>query len=193
MTAEPFTYKGKTYIPRPLRISPLIAREHGCPPGCAACCPKFSLDYLPFEERPEGLHPRTVYKDKIVYSDMQTPGWHCKHVNDVTGRCTIHGKQPFSCDFEAVRFHLTVLEGKNNRIDVSPFGRAWALKRIDGERGAWCTFSESNESGAKDSYRKISRLKEWMEYFEMPHKIDPILNYIEQGVWKNNMPLILPA
>ena len=54
VTGEEFTYKGKTYKPRPLRISPLIFRGYTCPAVCGACCTRFSLDYLPQERHPTG-------------------------------------------------------------------------------------------------------------------------------------------
>lgn len=52
---ERFSYAGETIQPKPLIVSPTLFRGFICPPNCGACCPRFSLDYLPDEEHPEGL------------------------------------------------------------------------------------------------------------------------------------------
>lgn len=197
----PFEYGGKVYEPRPLRVSPLLARGLGCPPGCAGCCPRFSLDWLPFEDMPrDDIPKRTVMVNKklyIVHSDMQKPGWHCKNVihtegTAMNGRCGIHGKQPFSCDFEIIRLkHFNALGGDPNQILTAPFGRAWAMLRVDGERGALCEVTEETRLNAFEAARKLRRLAGWMEYFEVPHKVGAVVEYLENGGWILNAPLIV--
>jgi len=77
VTAETFTFRGKTYHPKALRVSPGVFRGFTCPAGCAGCCPRFSLDYLPTERRPQfdlGHIEREVEfngKTFTIVSDMQ--------------------------------------------------------------------------------------------------------------------------
>lgn len=189
-----FSYKNKTYEPKQLRVSPLIARGLICPPSCAGCCPKFSLDYLPFEDLPYKIPLREVIingRSFIIHSDMQNPGWHCKNVIQKTGRCRIHGKQPFSCDFEIVRMKHFNEIGSPNQVLTAPFGRAWALLRIDGERGALCEIVPVDHTQAIEAARKFKRLAKWMEFFAIPHKVDPVVAYLEKHQYETNQPIII--
>jgi hypothetical protein len=193
-TTLPFVYKGKEYLPRPLRVSPSLARGLGCPPMCAGCCPRFSLDYLPFEDKPYDLTERKVVvngKPFVVHSDLQDAGWHCKNVIKETGRCGIHGKQPFSCDFEIIRMKHFNSIGAPNQLLTAPFGRAWQLLRVDDVRGALCEVTPISDENAQEAARKLSRLKEWMTYFELPNKVAPVIDWLEQGEYHSNRPLII--
>lgn len=194
VNAAPFTYKRKTYDPRPLRVSPALARGLICPPQCAGCCPRFSLDYLPFEDVPYALPSRQIVvngKEFAVLSDLQEPGWHCKNVDMITGRCVVHGKQPFSCDFEIVRTKHFTSANISNQLLTAPFGRAWALKRVDDERGALCEITPVSYQNAQEAARKLRRLARWMEYFEVPHRIDPITLWLERGDYQSGKPLLI--
>src|SRR5688572_14476998 len=106
VAAEPFTYKGKTYSPKPLRVSPLLFRGYTCPAGCGACCTRFSLDYLP---EPVEKHPYVLAKRMVEFDGRHIEIWsdgqddhqdhHCRNLRKNDGRCQIHGTHPFSCDF----------------------------------------------------------------------------------------------
>lgn len=199
VAAEPFTFRRKTYEPKTLRVSPLIFRGYTCPAGCAGCCPRFSLDYLPTERRPQfdlghitrevEFNGRTV---KIV-SDMQQDhdAPKCRHVNYADGRCGIHGLQPFSCDFEVLRFLEMADPDRPNNLTSKLFGRGWAMMRVDGERGALCEMTPADEESLRDNLRKLKRLREWCDYFGLKHRMDPIIEWIASG--PHDKPLIVEA
>lgn len=52
VTNVSFSYKKTLYMPKPLKVSPLLLRGVLCPEGCGGCCARFSLDYLPAEKTP---------------------------------------------------------------------------------------------------------------------------------------------
>ena len=180
ITTHPFTYKERVYEPSPLRVNNLFLRGFTCPPICGGCCPTFTLDYIEKEAKPYELEQRVIDfngKPVIVWSDKQeeNKGSRCKNLNKDDGRCGIHGKQPFSCDFELIRFihhkdHWTV----NERL----FGRGWAMKRVDGGTGALCTITPPTSETALDVARRIERLCEWADYFGLEnHKAKVLLRY----------------
>lgn len=188
ITRSPFTYKGKGYAPKDLIVSPLLFRGFTCPESCGGCCPRFSLDYLPEEQQPYGLAERIVkihhpYGDITVpiYSDEQTDhqNHHCRNLIKDNGRCGIHGRQPFSCDFELIRCihyeHKTVLTQKL-------FGRGWAFLRTDGERGARCEMTPVDKETIKESIRKLIRLKTWAEHFKITHCLNCVIRWAEKGI-----------
>jgi len=189
VAAEPFTFRGKEYTPKPLRVSPLIFRGFTCPAGCAGCCPRFSLDYLPTERRPFNdmmHHKRKVeFNDREVdiISDLQEDhcGAKCRNVNYADGRCAIHGLQPFSCDFEVIRFLEFAAPDKPNHLTSKLFGRGWAMMRVDGERGALCTMTPADEESVRDNLRKLKRLREWAEHFGLRHRMNPIIEWVATG------------
>jgi Fe-S-cluster containining protein len=192
----PFVWKNKEYRPRTLRVSPHLARGLSCPPMCGGCCPKFSLDYLPFEDKPYDLVEREVTilgKTFSVFSDTQKGNYtsRCKNVRLDDGRCSIHGKQPFSCDFEIIRVkHFNDLT-MPNQVLTAPYGRGWQLFRVDNKMGALCGIEDATQENANEAARKLRRLKGWMEYFEIPHKCDRAIAYLENGEWKNNQPIFI--
>lgn len=197
VTAEPFTYKNETYHPRPLYVSPLLLRGYTCPEGCAACCPRFSLDYLPKEKRPYKMPGRTIsiaignqHHEIQLYSDMQSEhsNYHCKNLIHENGRCGIHGTHPFSCDFELIRFMTAQPKPdaivKNSRMQnvltQKLYGRAWNMKRVDNERGTLCEMTTPDEASKKEVVRKLRRLAQWLEHFQIKkHKVQQILDWVE--------------
>lgn len=185
ITSHPFTYKGKTYEPAPLRVSPGLLRGFTCPAGCGGCCPKFSLDYLPYEAMPYEMTERIVNfngKEISVFSDMQKDNKHfkCKNLDLDTGRCGVHGRQPFSCDFELIRF---INRQGTWYINEQLFSRGWAMRITDGGTGAKCTITEATVETAMDVARRIERLSEWADYFGLEnHKASGILAWIGQNL-----------
>lgn len=182
MTIEVFEFRGKQYKPRALSISPLIFRSLGCPAKCGACCPRFSLDYLPSEWH-EGLDERVVQfngREFKLFSDMQNTheNHHCQHLDMNNGRCKIHGEHPFSCDFEILRFFQFADESKPHRLSTQHYGRAWQMLRVDGERGTLCTIDANDvEAARSEVVRKLKRLKEWTDYFELKTKLEQIISW----------------
>ena len=181
ITAEEFTYKGKLYSPRRLRVSPLLLRDFECPSNCAACCPVFSLDYLPDERKPYKMKSRQIEFNKrsvCVYSDRQVlnKSTHCRHVDKTNARCKIHGLQPFSCDFELIRFVISTKV--QNQMLVRHYGRAWNMLRYDGHRGTLCKILD-NKRNPKEAIRKLARLDQWAYHFGIKTKIPSIIKHIE--------------
>lgn len=203
VASEPFEYKGKVYNPKPLQVSPLIFRGFTCPAGCGGCCPRFSLDYLPYEPLPEGvnLEPRTVtmttnggVHEIQILSDKQDDhkNHHCRNLNMDDGRCGIHGRQPFSCDFELIRFlEFAPTEVRDARSVVTQklFGRGWAMLRVDGERGALCEMTPADAHTQAETLRKLRRLQEWSAHFGIRTKLGTIMEWVASG--PHNEPLIV--
>ena len=190
VTAEPFTYKGREYSPKTLRVSPMILRGYTCPPMCAGCCSSvFSLDYLPqdLEKWPHNnLQPRMIKLndwEMPIYSDLQLENQgarFCKNVRPSDGRCRIHGRHPFSCDFELIRF-LEFQGDTRNILTQKLYGRGWAMMKVTGDRGALCEMLPVDDFTKKEVIRKLNRLKTWVEYFNLKHKVDPILDWVKTG------------
>lgn len=182
ITRQPILWRGETLPAMPLRINGGMLRGFTCPAVCGGCCPTFSLDYLPedIEPHPYPLTPRTVQIDDrevTVWSDEQeeNKGSRCKNLDPDDGRCGIHGRQPFSCDFELLRFsrhadHYTL----NERL----FGRGWNMRRVDGERGALCSITPATSETASDVLRRIKRLAIWADYFGLDHKAHEVAQYV---------------
>lgn len=184
VTTEEFTYKGKTYLPKPLQLSSLLLRNYTCPPNCGACCPKFSLDYISGEEYPERGSPRDIkFNEKIiaVYSDMQSDhsNYHCRYLNKKDGRCKIHPARPFSCDFELIRPLLFTNPDRRNILTQRLFGRGWNMKRIDNNRGTLCEMTPITNHGINEVIRKIERLEQWCNEFNLQNKCSEIVKWIE--------------
>lgn len=193
---EAFEYRGKRYYPRKLQVSPLLFRGFTCPPGCGGCCPRFSLDYLPSEMRPADLEltPRAVEFNGYqicVLSDMQTDhkDYHCRNLDKSNGRCNVHGRQPFSCDFELIRFLEFQDEARPNVLTQKLFGRGWQLLRVDGERGALCEMTPVDDHTIAEVVRKLKRLKEWCEHFRLSHRVDPIIEWATRA--PHDKPLVV--
>ena len=184
LTSTPFSYKNKEYTPKLLRVSPKLLRGFTCPAMCAGCCGKvFTLDYLPNELHPYKLEKRIVEfnnKKFPIYTDFQkgNTGTHCKHVDMSNGRCMIHGKHPFSCDFELIRF---MIGKEQNQMMTRLYGRGWNMLRVDDERGALCEIIEKRNP--QEILRKLNRLKKWTDHFELETKLPKIIKHIETSLF----------
>lgn len=187
---EPFEYKGDYYEPKTLVVSPQLLRGFTCPAECGACCPRFSLDYLPFEKRPAEyayLEPRDIIFNRdvfVVLSDLQLDhqDHHCRNLNKDDGRCMIHGRQPFSCDFELIRFAMSTKDDGVNRLNQRLYGRAWQMMRADGDRGTLCEMTPITKETMQDAVRRLERLLEWTTYFRLRTKLPRIIR------WAQTMP-----
>ena len=191
VTREPFEYKGKTYEPKTVRVSPGIFRGYTCPAMCGGCCPRFSLDYLPQEtwdlmpEARDVLRPRVIEFDRrevLLLSNLQSDvdTHHCSNLDQSNGRCRIHGSQPFTCDFELIRAAISTTD-RPHQLTTRLFGRGWAMLRVDGERGALCEIIEVDLDSVADTRRKLHRLWTWARHFELDTKLPEICEWADTG------------
>lgn len=206
MTKKPFEFRNKIYEPKELRVSPMIfTRKMTCVPGCGGCCAKLSVEYImpewdvsALDEGQDFLHAdgtfekfnaRMIYVNgisKLVLSDLQknNKDHFCHYLQQDTGLCNIHGRHPFSCDFELIRFSLMSRPDRANQLNHRPFGRGWAMLTVDGTRGAKCEWEDTEaQLGEQQAevIRKLKRLKLWMEYWEIDHKVDRVIDWVSTG------------
>ena len=210
MCKEPFQFRGKVYHPKELRVSPMIfERRMTCVAMCGGCCAKLSVEYIMDEQRemvepylkadgtrPSKFEGRWIAIDvngkhvrRLVYSDLQKDNHDhfCHYLRKEDGRCNIHGQHPFSCDFELLRFSIMSAPDRANQLNHRPFGRGWNMLTVDGTRGAKCDWEKTdtiNEAEINDIVRKLKRLKQWMEYWEVPHKVDTVIDWVQTGPHK---------
>ena len=186
VTKEDFEWKGTIFYPKSLQISPLLFRDYTCPSNCGGCCPRFSLDYLPNEEKPEGCLRRRVKINEntvIIYSDLQKDhiNHHCRYLNKENARCAIHIVRPFSCDFELIRPLSFLNPNHPNVLTQKLFGRGWNMTRIDSKKGALCKITPVTEKSIEEVIRKIKRLNEWCEHFGIESKCPEIIKWCEDA------------
>lgn len=181
VTRQDFVYKGEIHNPKDLILDTTLLRSFTCPPNCGACCRKFTMDWLPKENI---IHPKCIVR-KIIFngktyniiSDLQEDngGYYCRYLDQTTGWCTIHESHALSCDFELTRFlHFE----KFNRLRTQLYGRGWNMTTIKGTKGAEC---QEIEFDLNNLIRKIKRLKDWTDYFELETCIPEILDWLENG------------
>jgi len=193
VATEPFTYKGQLLSPKPLRLSPMLVRGFTCPSGCGGCCPRFSLDYITPRLESTGLQPRAVEingEEIYFFSDLQKDhdNHHCRHLLE-NGRCGIHEHNPFSCDFELIRFIEYQDPRRPTMLTQKLFGRGWNMLRVDGDRGALCSMTSPTQETIDDVSRKMKRLRHWCSHARIPNRIDGILSWLEEGIFD---PVVLP-
>lgn len=193
VTSQEFTYRGETFRPKEIHVSPLIFRGTTCPMTCGGCCFRFSLVWLPVEEK--SLGPEVVRalfevngNERYLFVDPQQDhqDHFCRHLNRKNGLCGIHGHHPFTCDFELIRFIH-----KEDHVDIATrlFGRGWSYTRVTGQTGAMCDVLPASEKHRDSAVRKFKRLKEWTDYFEIKTHIPRILEWLERG--PHDEPLVI--
>lgn len=202
---EPFTYKGKAYEPKPLTVSAGIFKDFTCVPHCGACCGRFSLDYLPGEVK--AISADTAAKQDLLsklqrievqfnglpyllwrHTQVATPeNRFCDYLNRENAQCNVHGSQPFSCDFETLRF--SVHSKGSNHLNNRPYGRAWAMLRVlDLERGALCEFTPVDQMTpdervmwTAEASLKLMRLRQWARHFDLKTCLDEVIEWVQAG------------
>jgi len=183
ITTHPFTWGEHVVQPEPITFGPALLRGFTCPSGCGGCCPTFTLDYLPTEPHPYPLTRRDVTFDGRqveVWSDEQPDnhGPRCHNLQPEDGRCGIHGRQPFSCDFELIRF---IHAPTGWRVAEQLFGRGWAMNRTDGGTGALCTITDADVETALDVARRLDRLTDWADHFGLRrHRARVLASYCRE-------------
>ncbi len=190
---EPFTYKGITYTPTTLIVSPQLLRSTTCPANCGACCRNYTMDFLPLEKLPTDIYPSLeLEKRDVDFNGKKYPIFtikrdetthYCNHLDLSNGRCKIHECHSFGCDFFLIAFqHPKLINSpKPSHIRTRLLGRAWAFTRVDGGKGTLCQTTAITDETIKDTVRKLKRLKEWCDYFELKNKVPKILDWIEHG------------
>ncbi|MDX2008141.1 MAG: YkgJ family cysteine cluster protein [Meiothermus sp.] len=183
VTASSFQYKGMRFHPKRIKVSPLIFRDYTCPIQCGGCCPRFSLDYLPDDSLPYPMKERSVeFNGKMInlLSDLQNDHMNhfCRNLDLVTGRCGIYSERPFTCDFELIRF----IHYENDVVLTQKlFGRGWAMKRVDGSRGARCEMLSPNVKSIEEVVRKLKRLEQWANHFKLSTRLPQIIDWCSSG------------
>lgn len=182
-----FEYGGKVYVPKILKVSHLLLRDYTCPPQCGGCCFRFTLDYLPDEKRPkEGMKQRIIQVNKmdfVIWTDGQeeNEGKRCKYLQS-DGRCGTYLVRPFTCDFELIRtLQNEEVVGRPNVLTQKLFGRGWSYERTDGGKGAKCEMLPITTKSTKEVVRKLLRLMEWSDYFEIDTWLPDIIDIIRDG------------
>jgi Fe-S-cluster containining protein len=162
-----------------------------CVENCAACCFRFSLDWLPneFKKLPKNVAShasarmiRINGEEFKIYSDLQEDNkdFFCRNLERSNARCQIHGVHPLSCDFELLRFKSGK---KRNWFGHAPFGRGWKLKRIDEKYGVLCEWENSHctDEWLQEIIRKLKRLQDWANYFQIETVIPNIIEWVSRG------------
>lgn len=195
---EDFTLDGQVVkVPSEVVISPLLWRGYTCPAMCGGCCFKFSLLWIPEESKPNNHYTHNPEpkrysfngKDKLFLEDDQSGNddKYCKHLQKEDGRCGIHGKHPFACDFELIK----ILHKKNDRtwVGTKLFGRGWNYKAVDGIKGAKCAITPVNDESVNDVLRKLNRLKQWMDYCGIENTLAQVIEHGQSS--SRNVALII--
>ena len=92
----------------------------------------------------------------------------------------VHGRHPFSCDFELIRF-MEFADGPRAVLIQNLYGRGHAMLRIGGERGALCEMTSPDDSTKADVVRKLRRLEEWSAHFGIVTKLSAIVEWVATG------------
>lgn len=187
MVPNSFSYEGRTIEAKPLRVSPGIFSGYTCPAGCGACCPRFSLEYLPSEALPrwsdgfeeyettiDGRSVKFVHDTQIDHADH-----FCRYLVKKTGRCGTHDRRPMHCDFELLRVSRF---DDHYELNQRLYGRAWNMLKIDAERGAQCEMLNFTEQWRQDILRRLLRLESWIEHIGFKeHRVSSVLKYVRTG------------
>lgn len=168
-----------------LTISNNLHRNiEGCLEICGGCCKKVTLDYFEGTERWERfkeLFPQFVDSFKreelsglVVFSDKQVEnkGHFCKFLDFKTGLCTIHTARPLMCESTPLKFK-SYKTGKV-LLTSETYGRKFAFKRVDGERGAKCRLTLPTEE------RRLEDLKILKEILYIGQKLELDVSGLEK-------------
>ena len=199
---EPFSVNGEVYRPpASVKLSPTFWREYKCFLNCGACCPSFSLDYLPEErdcvvddELREGCIEVTLSvnnSDRVIYSYPNVPASvrhkreFCRFVDTTTSACRIHTSRPFSCRIELIKLRMIKSRGL---ISKQPYGRGHSMTRVfDGCKGAICEFGKfSEEQFWNNDLPVLEQLKDWADYLGIDSHLERIIYALTRCVRSGN-------
>jgi Fe-S-cluster containining protein len=191
----PFQIGGERFIPpKVFKVSPTFWRRYGCYLHCAACCPLFSLDYLPgeWDNLPDGRLKQESQRQTVqingqrrtLYSYMpDNPRerfgklW-CDFVDFESGKCEVHTHRPLSCRVELIKFRMVKGRGYMSK---QPYGRAWAMKRaVDGVTKPLCDFSPfDREQFDNNDIPVLRQMLRWANYLGIPTHLDTIIHALQ--------------
>jgi hypothetical protein len=197
---EPITYGNETMQPRPLVVRKRLFCDFSCPSHCGACCVRANLEYLPFEFYPkEAIQVPVTFNNKvyITYQDRQLDNetrW-CRNLNMTDGRCGVYpdknfpgkAEYPFSCDFNLMQVHNAHTRDKREAWELTTalFGRPWHMLKIDEQtKGAACEMLNITNSSIVGTRRRLARLKQWADYFEIKTRLPEIILWAQQDPYK---------
>lgn len=207
---EPITYGKLTFTPPPagFTVTPAFWRTFGCYLGCGGCCSSFTLDFLADEyavfaqkyphhaddvtPRLVTINERTVLVSSVMQERAQLAhdkSW-CQYHDLTTGACTVHEANPFSCRVELMKFRRVKDTGW---VFKGPYGRAWAMKRIDGTRGNLaCTFEDafSPTQFWENDIPVLRTLQTWAEAFGVATYLPELIDALTQAVTAGRTPPI---
>jgi len=193
---EPFTYKGELFNPKPLFVSTSFFHSFNCFANCGGCCQQFTLDFIPGEtmptdEKAQQFHNRQIEFNgrpfTIITKDEHDPNHHivnvpsqkrCDFMRLTDGRCDIHMKHPLTCDFAGL---MVWHRSDFTWCGVRPFGRRWAMMKLDGIRGGDCTITKTpTDANREENIRRLERLKEWTDFFGIKTHIPNVIDWAKQ-------------
>lgn len=199
VTREEIRWQQYVIQPRPLIVSEMIFRGFTCPANCGACCTQVSatvdgntLNYLPTEPCADTLAETVRLNDKdfIIFTEDMRPTasmlpildklYPCKHLT-MDARCGIYGQRSLACDLPL----LQVTHRKAyNQMTIRKFGRHHLYTQFDMKtKGAMCELLEITPESTEDTRRRLTRLKQWTDYFGLDTHMEAILE------WANRNPI----
>lgn len=192
LARESFTFNGKEYAPyKKLALSDKIFRSYSCPGSCGACCMRCSLVWDEPNEFATSTEEFVVNGiTQIFYADLQKKGdKYCHYLNREDGRCGVYLKRPLPCRFELFKFVHCVTQSTARAMVRLP-GRAWALTKIDGTKGAVCTITPYDEDLTKTHIRDLKIIKTWMDSFKIANDCDKVIEWMETGPHEGSLEIL---
>tara|TARA_R110002167_G_scaffold143936_7_gene333535 strand:+ start:301 stop:939 length:639 start_codon:yes stop_codon:yes gene_type:complete len=171
-------------------LSRLFFRDYSCPAKCGGCCLKFSLDYFEGErwEKFKKLYPEKVSRFEkrtvdgvTVWTDWQKDNdtrW-CRNLDMKDGRCGIHKSNPFSCEFELIKF---MDKSSKTHLIKKLFGRGWQFERVDGGKGALCEMLPFDKTKIERDVELLEELDDYGDRFKIKTKLKRIIAFLRRNL-----------
>jgi hypothetical protein len=80
-----------------------------------------------------------------------------------------------------MRFLVSVKGDRPNYLTQKLYGRGWAMMKITGERGALCEMLPADTHTVAEVVRKLGRLKEWCDHFNLVTWLPEITEWAKTG------------
>lgn len=144
------------------------------------------LIWLPHETTPYPVPEHHIefngktYRTLCDKQDDHDSHW-CRHRQSWDGRCAIHPTKPFAADFECIKFFVSSSDTRPTQLRSQPFPRKWSYTRVDGEKGGLCETLPITKESHEDVLRRLRRLADWAEYFEIKHVMHDVIAWLETG------------
>lgn len=193
VTREEIRWQRHIIQPRPLIVSEMIFRGFTCPANCGACCTQVSatadgntLNYLPTDQCSDTVQETVVLNEKeflILTEDMRPTAsllpilerlYPCKHLT-MDARCGIYQRRSLACDLPLLQVTQRKL---HNTLSIRKFGRHHLYTQFDLKtKGAMCELLAITPESTEDTRRRLVRLKEWTDYFQLNTWLPEILEW----------------